>query len=229
MVYPYAVNIREIVRFEQIADCCAAVSEERQARIARYRFDRDKIRSLTAELLVRYALAEQFGMDHHAVTFQYTEKGKAFLVDSDVHFNLSHSGDWVVCAVGKNEIGIDVEEIRQTDCQDIYCSFAETEIQLLNNLEPDIRKITFYKLWTLKESYVKYCGTGLLYPFSDFSVGLQPDGGANLIQTANGIAAVRFDSRKLDETHWYALCIPTETQIKEISLVTEQILFSCVR
>ena len=227
LIYPYALNIRRILCFEQISDYCKVISVERQARIALYRFDRDKVRSLTAELLLRYALEEQFGMDCHTITFRYTKNGKPLLANSNVYFNLSHSSDWVVCAVGKNEIGIDVEELRQTDYKDIYGAFAETEIRLLNNLESNARGTTFYKLWTLKESYIKYCGTGLLYPFSNFSVDVQPDGEAKLIQTANGVADVRFYSRKLDEAHWYALCIPSEAQAAEIRFVAKQILFGC--
>ena len=229
MVYPYAVNIKDIVQFEQVADLCATVSEERRARISRYRFDRDKIRCLIAELLVRYALSMQFGMDFHAVSFFQSEKGKPLLANADVHFNLSHSGDWVVCAVGQSENGIDVEEIRQTDYQDIYCSFAEPEIALLNRTEPDQKADIFYQLWTLKESYVKYRGTGLLCPFSDFTIELLPDGCAELMRAAEGFPGVRFESRKLDAAHWYALCVPKDTQTAEICYVTPQTLFDSAK
>ncbi|MBQ6039804.1 MAG: 4'-phosphopantetheinyl transferase superfamily protein [Oscillospiraceae bacterium] len=229
MVYPFAVNIRDIVRFDQISALCGAVSAERQARIARFRFDKDKIRCLTAELLVRYALSVQFGMDLGSAAFQCAENGKPLLVDSDVHFNLSHSGEWVVCAVGKTEIGIDVEEIRQTDYQDIYCSFAEPEIARLNSTEPDRKADVFYQLWTLKESYVKYCGSGLRCPFSDFTVELLPDGSAKLARAAAGVSDICFDSRKLDAAHWYALCIPDGTQAAAICTVTPQRVFSIVK
>lgn len=228
MVYPFAVHIRDIVRFEQVSEFCSTVSEERQARIARYRFDKDKIRCLTAELLVRYALSERFGMDFRSVSFQYDENGKPLLMNSDVRFNLSHSGEWVVCAVGETEIGIDTEEIRQMDYQDVYCSFSDPEIALLNHTEPDKMADVFYQLWTLKESYVKFCGDGLQYPFSDFTVNLLPDGRAKLVRAVAGMTDVFFDSRKLDDVHWYALCIPKGTQTAEICRLKPQSLFHSV-
>ncbi len=226
MVYPYAVNIRDIVRYEQISDLCTAVSEERQARIAQYHYDKDKIRCLAAELLLRYALAKQFGMDHNTAVFQYTENGKPLLKDCDVHFNLSHSGDWIVCAVGKVNIGIDVEEMRETAYKDIYCSFAQSEIDWLNSMEPDARADGFYQVWTLKESYVKYCGIGLMRPLSDFSVDVHPDGSVNLNRALSGFSNVRFYSRKLDEMHWYALCSETGSHTAALRIVPQSILFN---
>lgn len=225
MVYPYAVNIREILRFEQVSNLCRAVSPKRQEQIAQYRFDRDKIRCLTAELLVRYALAERFGMNHYTISFLRTDNGKPFLANSDVHFNMSHSGDWVVCAVGLSEIGIDVERMRQTDNRDMHVFFAKSESELLNRAKPYAQADLFYRLWTLKESYVKYCGTGLRHPFSDFAVDFRPDGGAKLTRATVGDTNVAFDSRKLDSLHWYALCAPEGARMAGICTVSAQTLF----
>nr|WP_084787523.1 hypothetical protein [Anaerobacillus alkalidiazotrophicus] len=45
------------------------------------------------------------------------------------HFNVSHSGNWVVCATDNQPIGIDIEEIKPIDFQIVYSFFSETEIR----------------------------------------------------------------------------------------------------
>lgn len=229
LVFTYVVNISDIVEFSQVSALCGNVSKERQERIARFRYDKDKIRCLTAELLVRYALASAFDMNDRSVSFQYTENGKPFLRNSDVQFNLSHSGNLVVCAVGRTAVGIDVEKIRQTDYHDIYSSFATSEIELMNRTKPDLLADAFYQLWTLKESYVKFCGIGLLYPFSDFTVDILPNGRAELVHAVASSTDVMFDSRKLDDRHWYALCVPTGTKTADFANVPAQVLFDCAK
>lgn len=80
-----------------------------------------------------------------------------------VYFNISHSGKYVVCAVGDSEMGIDVqkevmlkeEELLQL-CNRFFTEFEFRSLQSSKN-----RIDYFHKLWTLKESYIKYLGTGM--------------------------------------------------------------------
>ena len=132
MIYQYALNIGKVSGYKEIADLENIVSDERKKRIERYRFEKDKIRCLMAELLVRYALFKQYGLYGSDISFGCGENGKPFLIGSEIRFNISHSGEWVVCAVGDSDMGIDVEEIRAIDFRSVYQRFAESEVQFLN-------------------------------------------------------------------------------------------------
>jgi 4'-phosphopantetheinyl transferase len=86
-------------------------------------------------------------------------------------FNLSHSGDWVVLAFGRNRnIGVDVEMIKvDLDVQSIASRyFTAEEAALIENAAD--RQTTFFHLWARKEAYVKACGSGLYRELSSFSV-----------------------------------------------------------
>ncbi len=96
------------------------------------------------------------------------------------HFNVSHSGEWVVCAIDSQPIGIDVEQWitdRPNSFQDsdTYQGeydklFTSVEIDYLKNGQQDTMLQRFYRLWTLKESYLKAIGTGLSRSTQSFSV-----------------------------------------------------------
>lgn len=78
--------------------------------------------------------------------------------DPDFHFSCSHSGDFVVCAVGEKEIGADLEQKKPIDVTNYTSYFPE-----VTQLDEE----TFYLLWTAKEAYVKAGGWGLYKPLAE--------------------------------------------------------------
>ncbi|MCL6443040.1 MAG: 4'-phosphopantetheinyl transferase superfamily protein [Alicyclobacillus sp.] len=79
-------------------------------------------------------------------------------------FNISHSGDWIVCAVSaRGRVGIDVEQILPLEFSTLVHSMSEDERNKLHELPPEEFITFFYKLWTLKESFVKAVGTGFAF------------------------------------------------------------------
>ncbi len=77
------------------------------------------------------------------------ENGKPYFEErKDIHFSLSHSGDYVMCALSKEPVGADIQKIRQISAQMINRVFTERE---LNEADP-------ISLWCLKESFVKLIG-----------------------------------------------------------------------
>jgi len=63
--------------------------------------------SLTAEILIRAVVCSKLGIKNESVKFNRTTYGKPYLEGyDDFHFNLSHSGSWVVCAVSSKPVGM---------------------------------------------------------------------------------------------------------------------------
>ena len=218
MIYLYALNIGKISGYKEIADLEDIVSEGRKKRIERYRFEKDKIRCLVAELLVRYALFRQYDLYGSDIVFGCGDSGKPFLTGSEIRFNISHSGEWVVCAVGDSDMGIDVEEIKAIDFRSVYQRFSEREVQFLDSIED--KALPFYRIWTLKESYVKYNGFGLRCPFESFAVIIDENEKTTLVKEGRCDNTIRFVSSKLDDTHWQAVCMETTEKISEIMIIT---------
>lgn len=95
------------------------------------------------------------------------EHGKPFLADyPHIHFNLSHAAGITACIVSENECGIDAEKIRPYRPNVIKRAFSESEKALIENAGETERDALFFRLWTLKESYVKALGIGVSYPMN---------------------------------------------------------------
>ena len=147
-------------------------SPERKARADRYRLREDALRCITADALLRRVL----GTDYARV--EKTLDGKPILPHRpDFHFNLSHSGNWVAIAWGDANVGLDVESIdHKTNMAAVAQRFfAEEERQYVFAEEND-QNHRFFEVWTGKESYLKYLGTGLKKDLTAFSV-LSPEPG----------------------------------------------------
>ena len=128
------------------------------------KFVRGKESYIASRRLLRRVLAHYTGIAPQSIEFLRTDKGKPYLPQSDIHFSLSHSGDWALMAVGKVEmIGVDIEVRR--DSRDL-CGIAENyyhphESARLQELKDEDQADYFYRLWTLKEAFFKAIGTGV--------------------------------------------------------------------
>ena len=93
--------------------------------------------------------------------FEYGEHGKPYLSNYDsIFFNISHCREAVVVGVSNRETGIDVEGRRTFSDTLLKRAFSEEERAKVNNaLDPQLE---FSRLWTRKEAWFKWTGTGIL-------------------------------------------------------------------
>lgn len=131
----------------------------------------DQCRSLAAGVLLQNAL-EKAGIDDRSVQFQVNEHGKMSIAEySDFYFNLSHSGDYAVCAVADQPVGIDIEKIRgrkEAQLQRLIRHVCtEEEKERLMCFDGERLEEEFVRIWTKKESYTKAMGMGLQIPFHE--------------------------------------------------------------
>lgn len=93
--------------------------------------------------------------------------GKPFLAEHpEIQYNLSHGDGIVACIVGEKECGIDCERVRTYHVNVVKRAFSEAEKALIESAEESEKDLIFFRLWTLKESYIKALGTGLSYPLA---------------------------------------------------------------
>ncbi len=189
----------------------SSVSEERRAQASRFIHLADAYRSVLGEVLTRVKLSKLTGLGHGEITFTRNKYGKPALThDANVQFNVSHSGDWIaLIAGGKDEIGVDVEKIAPIDLQIAERFFSPQENTYLAAQPADQQLNTFYRLWTLKESYIKAIGMGLSMPLSSFAIlpHVQQHGEPVWRCNQDGqIVRHRFYSHPLDEKHMFAAC-----------------------
>ncbi|MCQ2354886.1 MAG: 4'-phosphopantetheinyl transferase superfamily protein [Clostridia bacterium] len=146
----------------------STVSEERRKKTDRYRRDTDKFLSLGAEILLLYALRTA-GFSGSPEFFS-EKNGKPYLYGGP-YFNLSHSGNISICAVSPFEIGCDIERITDADVNLAKRFFHPDEYgAVLSSEAGEERNSLFFRLWTMKESFLKATGLGLTVPLDSFSV-----------------------------------------------------------
>ncbi|EMB64222.1 4'-phosphopantetheinyl transferase family protein [Streptococcus mutans] len=145
------------------------IEEEDRKQILRYQFWQDRQRSLLGHLLSRYAIVQEYALTNKEIQIRRHAYGKPYIKDySQIHYNISHSGEWVVVAIGKSPIGIDVENRREDWDLIGERVFSESEKYWSQNSYK--RKAI---LWTIKEAYVKYLGTGLSKSLNSFSIDIK--------------------------------------------------------
>ncbi|KAL0309510.1 UNVERIFIED_CONTAM: hypothetical protein Sradi_5893300 [Sesamum radiatum] len=130
---------------------------------------------------------------------------------------------------GKPEIGIDVEEKHRNIKHNILSFarryFSEHEVQFLATIsDPQVQRMEFIKLWTLKEAYVKALGKGFSgAPFKTFTIrstsvpedfnkleGLSPKASEIVVDSFDNPTVLtsnwRFLLLELANSHYAAIC-----------------------
>jgi len=139
-----------------------------RTKIGRYRRWEDQQATLLGKLLMRKGFERLNYKTDPLLEVQYTSYGRPFL-EGKIDFNISHSGNFVVCAVSDtNRVGIDIEQIRDIDPLDFKPQMTKMEWEEINNSKN--KTTAFYNYWTKKEAIIKVVGKGLSIPLRSFTV-----------------------------------------------------------
>jgi 4'-phosphopantetheinyl transferase len=152
-----------------IAEYSQCLSEDEQKRAARFRFEADRRKFVVARGVLRHLLSERLGCRAIALTFDYGKYGKPKTTvlsakGRDFHFNLSHSGEIALCALGGDRtVGIDIEKVRPIQRLESMMErcLVETEKAKVTSQPIDQQTHDFLQYWTCKEAYLKAIGVGL--------------------------------------------------------------------
>ena len=186
------------------------VPDYRQKKAMSFKFPKGKMQSLGVGLLLHLACVEAGfeGADEHVA---YGENGKPYLVDfPDVHFNLSHSGERVMCVLSPFDVGCDVEIIKGDRGRLAERFFLPEESAWIKHFESlEMQTEAFYRLWTLKECYMKVTGRGMSLMPDKFS--LNVDEKENILLDHDGERSeYAFREIDLHDGYRYAYCIKND-------------------
>ena len=104
----------------------------------------------------------------------------------DVSYNLSHSGNYVMCAYSTRPgamVGCDLEmlgEFREKTARRFFCQ--EEYAYILKEEREEERRNLFYRFWVLKESFLKATGRGMGLDTRSFQIGWDEDGRPVLVK-----------------------------------------------
>lgn len=109
---------------------------------------------------LKETVSEEYDIDKKDLVFSVTESGKPFCKShGDIHFSISHSGDYFAVAISEKEVGIDIQILKNPDDKLIGRVCCENEKLFVNASEN--KEKAFTEIWTKKEAYLKALGTGI--------------------------------------------------------------------
>ena len=189
------------------------VSPDRQKKIDFYRFEKDKKLSAGAYLLLKKMLSDE---NITNPLFKVGKYGKAYISNKDnIHFNLSHSGKMVLCAISDKEVGADIEyNDSAIDLNIAKNYFYNSEYDNIMNAENPSEE--FFRYWVLKESYMKYTGLGMNLKLNSFEIIIRDE-----IKLKNNNENLKFNLFDIEDykigiaSHYHVTDV-TEYDINEI-------------
>lgn len=198
-----------------------SLSEEISLKIHAYKKESDANRSLYAYLLLNYVFVKELKSSINQLHVSKNYYGKPFLREyPEFHFNLSHSGNWVVCVTNSTPVGIDIEEIKLIDYQSIAEQFfSPEECKLILSAPSQSQLELFYNVWTLKESYVKAIGGGLSIPLDSFTVIGRENENYKVV-------SLKLKTYELDQNYKLATCISDGDFTSRIQMIEWQDLIN---
>jgi 4'-phosphopantetheinyl transferase len=154
-------------------------SERSRADCFRFAADRDAY--VAAHALLRVMLSQAAPVAPEAWRFRAGKFGKPAIDPSlgwrDLRFSLSHTRGMVACAVGRgDDLGVDVEAVDPSlrPLEMARHCLAPSEAALIGGLPPARRVAAFFRIWTLKEAYLKATGQGIAGSLKGFAFALDP-------------------------------------------------------
>ena len=144
------------------------LSTERQEKIKAFKNPISGRLSLGAGILLSIAMKRK-GLYEKRNEIKISKFGKPYLEGADFHFSLSHSGNYAICAFGKNPVGADIQIIKKKMPKHTDRILSNTEKEYLQSLDESERIVAFFQLWARKESLIKWDGRGLRLPLQEIS------------------------------------------------------------
>ncbi|MBQ7774751.1 MAG: 4'-phosphopantetheinyl transferase superfamily protein [Lachnospiraceae bacterium] len=159
------------------------------------------------QFLLQYALGKE---SYQQAEFTVGEHGKPYIRNSSIHYNISHSGSYVVLVTGTTELGVDIQEKKSARLEAMAKRFfAKEEWQAFadcNTIEE--QRDLFYHIWCRKEAYGKYLGVGLNEAVLH----------TNVLEKVEGCSFMEYDG---PEGYQISICCGKEEEIEEVISVFE--------
>ena len=188
------------------------ITEGRLERIEKSQSTSDKLRLMGSGLMINFIKTKYF-VDSDVATDKH---GKPYFVNSDLKFNLSHSGRYVVAAVSDYEIGIDIQKKKADKHRIAEKNFLQGECAYINaGANDEERHQRFCEVWTLKEAYLKNIGMGLRKPLNSFEIVFRPEG--PVIRNQTEFKCTQF---KMNDKYIVSICKDINDEGFELSEVT---------
>jgi len=155
-IHVWRVKVSESIKFIHRFLLLLNTAEKEKA--SAYKLEQEQQRRIISRAALRILLGKYILLPPEKIEFLKMPDHKPFVRNADnidLHYNLSHSGDWVAIAISDKPVGIDVESIDPNfnfkELMPTYFSDYETRFIIHSGQPPE----NFYTMWTRKEAVLK--------------------------------------------------------------------------
>lgn len=175
-----------------------------------------------ADKILNYGLKNMFGIDGTRKIIEKGKYGKPYLKDMEQYqYNISNTDGMVVCALSEVSVGVDVEKKRDFP-QNVLrkCASAQETAYILETEDEKQRAERFFRLWTLKESYIKMTGEGMRIPLQEVEFCIsEKETEMNVIEGADISCSKEGKFYQKDQgEYWLSLCTREAVIVRWISV-----------
>ncbi|MGE5944179.1 MAG: 4'-phosphopantetheinyl transferase family protein [Flavobacteriales bacterium] len=156
----YSIHLPDYLHL--VKDLTVFLEAFEKERALKYYKEIDKNRFIICRSLLKFALAYHTQSMIKNISIELLPNKKPYLPSHPkLFFNVSHSGDYAIFAIGNAPVGIDIEFIDLSYAfHDVLPHiFNKSEIHYICNANNQLE--AFYRLWTRKEAFVKALGKGI--------------------------------------------------------------------
>lgn len=167
MINLYLFDDFDSIEYCDIEKAIELMPLERKEKALKYRKKKDKYLCIIAYFLLMYAIYTEYGIKGSLELLE-GKYGKPYLKEySNIFVNISHCSSGVACVVSNKEIGVDVQDIQDSYSEIIDIACCNEELNMMKGV--DNKEELFYKMWTIKESYIKADGRGMHLNIKDIN------------------------------------------------------------
>ena len=124
-------------------------------------YENKNMEHMIGEKLLAEGLYREYGLKLAFEPRAKGEHGKPFLtLQPKLHYNISHSGSSVVCAIARHDVGIDIQTHKEMNSERLLERMVPAD-EIREILEADDVQKAFFSQWVLREAYIKWTGEGL--------------------------------------------------------------------
>ena len=206
---------------EELYQC---LPQERKEAVDRARNESIARKRVYTGAFLQHILAQELGVPMEQLRYAYNQWGKpelnkdgmlgSYIYDDmvkqricNLHFNLSHSGEYVVLVVSDRLVGIDVEhKTKGYDTLAKRCFCKEEYEDIMNAGDEEAQRKRFLEYWTMKEAYIKCVGEGMRIPLNSFLVQRAGD----MLSVASNAGRMESCTLWLDSEYCVSVCSTTD-------------------
>lgn len=164
----YFMQLSDDIISEELSNNVIKFIPKEKLRVINSYRNKDRNIKVLSEVFLRCILCSTLKISNDSIKF-YTQKyGKPIVKDLDIHFNVSHTKNAIAVAISEKNVGVDLERAKFVDIELKKTLFSIDEQNMFEQNRLDIK--LFFEIWTQKEAYVKFLGTGFHTSFLSFSV-----------------------------------------------------------